>query len=392
MEKTAFMIITPRFWIANRVTRTSIDLLFRVTSANVLTAQARHRFIYGGIHPIAIKSTLKRVRNVASWSTSWTRTATEYLQHSDQAEEHGHVREAAHHRARAALCFHYAELFEFNDMERREALYAQAATHFRDAAPYLPTEPRRVEIPWRDITLPAYLQLPANSSSRNPVVVILNGASTVKEETVSWSEAFLSQGLATLSIDTPGSGEAWSRMPASPDQLDIAEALIRYAETDQQLDPRRVALLGISLRGAYAVQLAAAEPRIAATISVTAPFNPAPYFRHLNQIVQQEIAYTTHEQDLSRLYAMVESISLVDTAPRLTSPLLVIGAGNDLVVPSEESQRLYDAARGPKHLHFIPTANHVAFSHLRDWTPVAAEWVKNTLKARPKSAFYGAAT
>lgn len=378
------MIISPRFWIANRVTRTTIDLLFHVATANALTKQARHRFIYGGIHPAQVRSTLKRIRTVASWSTSWTNTASDYLTQSRKADERGDTRAAADYQARAALCFHYAQLFEFEDVERRETLYGLAASNYRNAAPHLNPSATHVEIPWRNISLPAYLQVPDQSHGQLPVVVILNGASTVKEETVSWSNAFLDAGLATLSLDTPGSGEAWSRMPATPNQLDIGEALIDYADNHKRLDPSRLALLGISLRGAYAVQVAAHQPDIAAAISVTAPFHPAPYFRHLNQIVQKEIAYTTRESDPTKLQAMVNTMSLVDTAPKLKSPLLVVGAGNDLVVPPQEAQRLYDAAGGPKYLHFIPGANHVAFSHLRQWTPVAAEWVRNVMDNKQK--------
>ncbi len=377
------MIISPRFWIANRVTQTSVDLLFRVTTANVLTAQARHRFLCGGIHPSALKSTLKRVRNIGSWSTSWTKTAGEYLGLSRHATDTGNHDRAAAYQARAALCYHYAQLFEFDDVQRRETLYAQAASIYREAAPNLRPKAVHVEIPWRDITLPAYLQIPEQTNGSLPVVVILNGASTVKEETVGWSKPFLDQGIATLSLDTPGSGEAWSRMAATPDQLDVADALIDFAEAHARLDPDRIVLLGLSLRGAYAVQLAAKQPRIAAAVSVTAPFNPAPYFRHLNQIVQKEIAYTTHYDNIPDLLSLVETMDLTDTAPRLKAPLLIIGAGNDLVVPPEEAQRLYDAAGGPKLLHLIPTANHVAFSHLREWTPVAAEWVRSVVSAQP---------
>ena len=380
------MLISPRFWIANRVTRTSIDILFRVATANALSSQARHRFVTGGIHPAQIKSTLRTVRTIRGWSTSWIHTADEYLTQSRQALSDGDSGKAASYQARAALCFHYAALFEFEDTDRREDLYGRAAIHYRKAAPQFQPKAIHVEIPWRNTSLPAYLQIPTDRTGALPVVVILNGASTVKEETVGWSQAFLEQGLATLSLDTPGSGEAWRRMPANPHQLDIGEAIIDYANRHDRLDARRIALLGISLRGAYAVQVAASHPDIAATISVTAPFNPAPYFRHLNQIVHKEIAYTTHEKDPAKIRAMVDTMSLVEVAPKLKTPLLVIGAGNDLVVPPDESRRLYTAAGGPKNLHFIPTANHVAFSHIREWTPVAARWARNAMDNRSTPA------
>ncbi len=387
------MIISPRFWIANRVTRSSIDLLFRVATANALSESARHRFVYGGVNPTRIQETLKRVRTVDSWAASWIQTATDYLQQSDSALERGETDDAARQQARAGLCFHYAQLFEFDDVDRREQLYAQAAANYRQAAPLLTPSATHVEVPWRNISLPAYLQLPDSDNRTFPLIVLLNGASTVKEETVSWTNDFLNQGLATLSLDTPGSGEAWGRAAAAPDQLDIADALIEFANTHSRLDPRKVAVLGISLRGAYAVQLATHQPDLVAAISVTAPFHPAPYFRHLNEIVRKEIAYTTHESNQERIESMVDSMSLIDTAPRLKSPLLVIGAGNDLVVPPEESQRLYQSAgSATKYLHFIPKANHVAFSHLREWTPVAADWVKNVISQPATTTIYPAVT
>jgi hypothetical protein len=37
--------ITPRFWLANRVTPRTVDLLFHVASAGVLSEAARQRFI-----------------------------------------------------------------------------------------------------------------------------------------------------------------------------------------------------------------------------------------------------------------------------------------------------------------------------------------------------------
>lgn len=374
------MVITPRFWIANRVTSRAVDLVFRVTSAGVLSPTSRFRFIHSGISPQHVAATLRRVRGLRGWSVSWVRTARHYLGAARLARADGDAGAAATHESLAALCYHYAQLFELADLDRKQHLYGRAATLFRDASDRLDPPAIPVEIPWRDISLPGYLRLPPGASHRVPVVVLLNGASTVKEEMTLWSTPFLMRGLATLAVDTPGSGEAWERAHGEPDQVDIGEAVRAFCAAHPALDARRVALLGISLRGAVAVQLGAADPGIAAVVSVTAPFHPADYFPVLNEVVRREIAHisgrTGHE-----LGKFVAEMSLADVAPRLRAPLLVVGAGNDLVVPPAESLSLYRAAGGPKRLLFLDNANHVAFSHMPDWTNVTAQWLRETLAA-----------
>ena len=377
-------LISPRFWIANRVSVRLVDLAFRVASANVLNETARNRFLYGGIGAAQLGTTLRRVRGVGNWPVSWVATGRDYLHAARRAEESGDRQAAAEQRAAAALCYHFGQIFEMENIERKRHLYRRAASIFRQAAPLLSPAIEPVEVPWRDLSLPAYLQLPEGVRRPHPLVVLLNGASTVKEETTRWSAPLLRRGYATLALDTPGSGEAWERVLGRPDQEDIAGALVNFGEAHPAIDARRIAVLGVSLRGALAVQLAAHDERLAAAVSVTAPFDPQPYFRHLSPIVTDEIAHLTGLED-AELAATVGQMSLVDTAPRLKSPLLVIGAGNDLVVPPRESLRLYRAAGGPKHLHFIPKANHVAFSHMEEWLDVVAGWLTELLPQRPRA-------
>lgn len=379
------MPLSPRFWIANRVTVRLVDLAFRAVSADVLNATARNRFLYGGIGAPQLGATLKRVRGVAGWPLAWAETGRDYLQAARAAERRGERLLGAELRAAAALCYHFGQLFELQDIARKRDLYGRAAALFRQAAPLLRPAIEPVEIPWRDLSLPAYLRCPEGDAGPYPLVVLLNGASTVKEETTRWSRPLLKRGFATLALDTPGSGEAWDRVLGRPGQEDIADALLAFGEAHPALDARRVAVLGISLRGALAVQMAAHDERLAAAISVTAPFHPATYFRHLSELVTGEIAHLTGAES-GELSTLVARMSLVDVAPRLRSPLLVIGAGNDLVVPPRESLRLYQAAGGPKRLHFIPKANHVAFSHMEEWLAVAGSWLGEVFAQRGRPA------
>lgn len=381
------LYMTPRFWVANRVSPRAVDLLFRVASAGVLSSNARHRFIHGGISSRHLTATLNRVRGLHGWPVSWAHTARGYLTSARQAEIGGDRLAAGTARANAALCYHYAQIFEMDDVARKRRLYNRSVALFREAAPQLNPPVQPIDVPWRGISLPGYLRFPERAVGRLPLVVFFNGASTVKEETIRWSKPFTERGLAVLALDSPGSGEAWERVLGSPGQEDIAAALIAAGARHPNIDPQRIAVLGISLRGALAVQLGAACDRLAAAVSVTAPFHPQPYFRHLNEMVIRELTFLTGLAP-EHLSSMVDRMSLVDIAPQVRIPLLVVGAGNDLIVPPEESLRLYEAAGGPKHLHFIHSANHVAFSHMAEWTRVAANWLAETMQTRARPATF----
>ncbi len=361
-----------RFLIANRVPLPAIDFALRFASAALLSPAGRYRFLLAGIHPRTLKTTLRRIRRLQDWPRAWVRAAHVYLLAAHERAAVGELRAAAELQRVAALCYHFGHVMVLDDLARRRALYTVAARLFRTAAPHLDPAIRPVEVPWRGFALPGYLCVPSDRPS--PLVVFLNGASTAKEEMVTWAGPFLRRGLAVLALDTPGSGEVANLVPAAPGQEDVAGAILEAARHLPGVNPQQIALLGISLRGAYAVQLAHAFPEIAAVVSVTPPYDPRPYLDLLGELVRRDVAYAVgvHPTDLARL---APALALEQIAPSLRTPLLVIGAGNDLVVPPQESIRLYRAAGGPKHLAFYERANHVAFTHLEQWTAMAAAWL-----------------
>ena len=51
--------------------------------------------------------------------------------------------------------------------------------------------------------------------------------------------------------------------------------------------------------------------------------------------------------------------SNISKVPKLKSPIILFHGTSDLIVPSQMSQRLYDAAQPPKKLYLVDGANHV---------------------------------
>jgi hypothetical protein len=95
------------------------------------------------------------------------------------------------------------------------------------------------------------------------------------------------------------------------------------------------------------------------------------------------MASETHVADPT---PMAEVLSPATIAPQLTVPLLVVGAGNDLIEPPGESLRLYRGASGPEHLLPFEDATHIAISNMPEWTaclPQCAHGIANERHASP---------
>ena len=69
---------------------------------------------------------------------------------------------------------------------------------------------------------------PARGAERPPLVVLIPGLDSTKEEFFHWENAFLARGMATLSMDGPGQGEAGFTLPIRHDyEVAVAAMLDR---------------------------------------------------------------------------------------------------------------------------------------------------------------------
>ena len=58
--------------------------------------------------------------------------------------------------------------------------------------------------------MPAYLSVPTTGKGPFPLLILLNGATTCKEELMLWSPPLVQAGVAVLAVDWPGTGESAS--------------------------------------------------------------------------------------------------------------------------------------------------------------------------------------
>jgi len=369
-----------RAWrLSARVTPRHIDWYLRLRTGRGLPRSFRSRFLAMRLPKETIDLALGEIRRLDDWLPAWNRAAQQFLAEARREDGLGHWQQAAVARRNAAMAYHVAHLITDDDPRTVRALRANGIQAFNQSLPRLMPNTRRVAIPWRTKLLPGYLTKPQIHHDSLPLVVILNGATTSKEETILWADQFIDRGLAVLALDWPGTGEASSGEPFTSQCDDMTDGIIAFAETDAELDPARVALLGISLGGVVAVRAAARDRRIDAVVTVTAPFDTERWVGAVNPIVgHQLLSFAGANESIDDLVA---EFSLADVAHRLRCPALVFGAGHDLVVPPDESLHLSAAIGELATLIWYPQGNHALYEDLDDWTAVAAQWLSALFRA-----------
>ncbi len=127
---------------------------------------------------------------------------------------------------------------------------------------YVPHPVERVDIPFKDTTLSAFLHLPAAPAEGEsfPCILHIGGMDGSKENMVSLhGDSALSRGMAVLALDGPGQGETRNRgVTISSDNFaEAAETAVNWLNDRPEIDEDRIVIRGSSF-GTYYGTVAAA--------------------------------------------------------------------------------------------------------------------------------------
>jgi alpha-beta hydrolase superfamily lysophospholipase len=372
-----------------RMNRRYVDMAFRMRSARVIPASVRQRLLILGLPPEIVDSTLGAIRNSHDWADQWIETAQRYLGDYRRQVSASTLPEAAQAQYLAAMCYHAAQIFELDDERIVRKCRAAAASLFARALPYLHPNVRHIQIPWRARSLPAYIRTSEPLTRPAGVVVLLNGASTSKEETFAWSDRFIERGYAVLALDSPGTGEATGVGEYLPDQDDILDGVFDLFADEPMIDLRRVAVVGVSLGGNQAVRCAAYDRRIMAAVAVTPPYEPARWIHRASPLLHQQLGLLVEGDFDGAVAEHVAGFSLHATAINSRQPLLVFGGGRDVIVPPAEAQLLANRAGSRATLVWQPDGGHCLYGFMDEWTFEAATWIDAVAEARQDPALRG---
>lgn len=123
------------------------------------------------------------------------------------------------------------------------------------------------------ITLAADLYVPKNAESRLPAIAVSGPFGAVKEQSSGlYAQTMAERGFLTIAFDPSFTGESGGmpRCVASPDiNTEDFCAAVDFLSVQENVDPERIGIIGICGWGGLAVNAAAQDTRIKATVAST---------------------------------------------------------------------------------------------------------------------------
>lgn len=328
--------------------------------------------------------------DVESWYSEWNKTAARLERAAAEFLSSGHNVSAREAFFRASAYYRCAGFFLDIDPDDPRTLltWEKSRDCFMKAASLSNGLIRPVRIPFENSTLPGYLCLADSSGKKRPTLIVHTGFDGTGEELYyEVARAANDRGYNVLIFEGPGQGEVIrvQKIPFRHNWESVVTPVVDFALNLSEVDPDRIALMGISFGGYLAPRAAAFEHRIAACIAnggiydynasmlqrappdiedILSDENASREFDQwtrelMNQSV--EIGWTMGHGMLvfgadtpSEYLRMVAPYTLKDVAPLIKCPTLVVDSDADTMI-SGQARPLYDALTCPKEYLLFTT-------------------------------------
>jgi dienelactone hydrolase len=365
---------------------------------------------------IAIASKIKS-GDYDSWYDANNAFADRISAEGDAQLMKGHRVSARDSFLRASSYYRSSEFFLHAnpDDPRMKRAYERSVACYKASAALFSPAIEAVEIPYEGTTLPGYFHSPDTSGQPRKTLLINNGFDGSAEE-MHWgpARAAVDRGYNVLVVDGPGQFGPVHRqgLHFRPDWEQVVTPMVNFALTRADVDPRRIALHGVSFGGYLAPRAAAFEHRLAACIaddgvydygasqvsSIPPQVRPqvlaalsAPSAPQLDARLEQMMKanstarwafthgmYVLGVKTPREYLAATQAYHLRDgIAEQIKCPTLVCEAEKDLFF-SGQAQQLYDHLTCPKTMikftdaegagaHCEVGASRLAFARMYDW-------------------------
>jgi esterase FrsA len=192
------------------------------------------------------------------WGSEWEKLGAKYEALAGEQEKTGRQAEAGE---TYYLAYEYYRIgrYPVPSSPQKMACYKGALRSFLKAAPTMNPPLQRIEIPFEGKKVVGYLQIP-KGVDRPPVVLHWGGVDGWKEDRRTNNDILLKRGIACFTIDMPGTGENPCKAN-DPTAERTFSAAIDHLETRDDIDGKRVAVMGGSFGGYWAAKLAHTEAK-----------------------------------------------------------------------------------------------------------------------------------
>jgi len=289
----------------------------------------------------------------AEFLAQWVKMADKLLELAAEDEALHRLLSASRKLQRAALYLFVAERMQGHGHPGRAATFASAQHAFRHAVLIGNENAERVEIPYRGKILPALLTRAIGVRSPMPCVLYVNGLDSCKELLYwSWLPRELARrGIATLSVDQPGTGEALRLhdLPATHASEEWASVCYDWLAARSDIDATRIGMAGISLGGYFTPRAVACDPRFAcgAVWGANHDWHEVQHKRLLREGENPVPHYWNHVQwvfgakDRDEFFKLAGGMSLDGILDRIRVPFLVTHGARDRQISIDYAHKTY---------------------------------------------------
>jgi len=344
------------------------------------------RMIQNGVDYNDFVRTTARTQTWDDWLPEWSRTADEHVELAERTEAEGHVQTAGHAWRRASVDRHFGKFVWQLDLDLVDEATRRSVEETRHAHRLLDPTAERLVVEVDGLPVAANLRRPHrpdDASALPPVVLLVPGLDSTKEEFWYFEQSFLDRGMATVSIDGPGQGEtgldgSGKGLPIRADYETGVVPLLDVVTARTDLDPERIGLVGVSLGGYYAPRVAAYEPRLRAIAGISGPFCFGDLWDDLPPMTRDTFTVKSGGGSDDDGRSRAKTLDLDGVCERIEVPALYVTGARDRLIPWQQTQR--QAEQTPKG-EFVcyPDGNHGASNLPAVARPMIADWMADRL-------------
>jgi len=370
---------------------------------------------YGAADAGEILATVERIPSgdFEQWYQEWFALGERMQAIAEQCAASGHRVSAKKAFLRAATYFSASAVFidGTKDPARGVPAWKRHLTCWELFCSQMNPPAEKVSIPYEGLSMPGYLFLPDQSGGPWATIIFNNGSDgPTAGMWTSGVAAALERGYAALVFDGPGQNAMlWlQHIPFRPDWEKVITPVVDFLLQREDIDPKRMALSGISQAGYWVLRALAFEHRIAAgmvdpgvmDVSVTFFRELPPEMRELldagaekefnefmeeglrqsGDAVRQNVEWRMKPylaESYYHLFKKVRQYNARDVIQQIQCPLFIADPDDEQFWPGQ-SQEVYDALVCPKTIvrftadeganwHCEPKARGLYDQRLFDW-------------------------
>jgi dienelactone hydrolase len=335
------------------------------------------RFVQAGVDYSDFVVTTAGVERWEDWHAAWCRNGDMHAGLAEEAASKDRRLTAGEAWARATVAYHFAKFVWMVDRELSRAAADKAVAAMAKTHEYLDPAAERIEVPLDGGRVVGNLRRPPGADGP-PLVVLVPGLDSTKEEFFRLENVFLERGMATFSMDGPGQGECGYDLPIRPD-YDVAVSAVLDALADRtDVDRDRVGLLGVSLGGYYAPRVLAFEPRVKAGVGLSGPYRFSDIWDDVPPQTRETFVVKSFAKDEEEGRSRAAELDLNGVAERIQQPYLAITGRLDRLIPWEQTKKLADTAPNAQFVMW-DEGNHVCNNIPYKYRPLSADWLAEKL-------------